>query len=64
MKNICRHKKDEYNRYAHTNSLAYKENFLQTPIINIWMQELKKSLQQKFPQIIFQKEFFPVYSNL
>jgi hypothetical protein len=52
------HKKDEYNRYAHTNSLAYKENFLQTPVINIWMQELKKSLQQKFSKIIFKKNFF------
>ena len=29
------HKKDMYGRYAHENSLAYKKDFLQLPLINI-----------------------------
>lgn len=29
---------DKYGRYAHTNSIAYKEGFLQLPLVNIWMQ--------------------------
>lgn len=31
------HEKDEYGRYAHRNSLAYKEGFLHLPLINIWL---------------------------
>ena len=36
------HEKDMYGRYAHENSLAYKERFLQLPLINIWLTELVK----------------------
>lgn len=42
------HKLDEYDRYAYTNSLAYKENFLHLPLVNLWMKELVKILQQKY----------------
>lgn len=38
---------DEYGRYAHTNSLAYKENFLQLPLVNLWLKELETALLQK-----------------
>ena len=44
------HTKDEYGRYAHTNSLAFKKDFLNLPLINLWQKELLKLLQQKFPQ--------------
>ncbi len=52
------HKKDEYGRYAHTSSLASKEGFLQTPLINIWIQDFKQSLHQKFPRLIFKHSYF------
>jgi hypothetical protein len=42
------HKVDEYERYAYTNSLAYKENFLHLPLVNLWLKELEKMLQQKY----------------
>jgi len=45
------HKKDMYGRYAHENSLAYKEGFLNLPLINIWLDDFKKTLKQKFPQL-------------
>ena len=45
------HKKDMYGRYAHENSLAYKEGFLKLPLINIWLDDFKKTLKQKFPQL-------------
>ncbi len=41
------HQLDEYGRYAHTNSLAYKENFLQQPLVNFWLKELGKQLESK-----------------
>ena len=52
------HEKDAYGRYAHTNSLAYKEGFLQQPIVNIWLEEFKKALLQKFPQLVFRRSQF------
>ncbi len=47
------HQKDEYGRYAHTNSLAYKEKFLHLPLINIWIEEFKSAFKRKYPEIIF-----------
>ena len=58
------HQKDGYNRYAHTNSIAFKENFLNEPLINIWLHELKLSLKQKFPGLFFRGnsfKFIPTY---
>ena len=52
------HGKDEYGRYAHTNALAFKENFLQLPLINIWLDEFKKALQLKFPSLVFKGRQF------
>jgi hypothetical protein len=42
------HVKDEYGRFAHTNSLAYKEGFLHLPLVNFWLQECARYLQHKF----------------
>ncbi len=42
------HQKDEYGRYAHKNSIAYKENFLHLPLVNIWLKELMKMIREKF----------------
>ena len=43
------HEKDMYGRYAHENSIAFKEGFLNLPLINIWIQHFKELLKQKFP---------------
>ena len=43
------HEKDMYGRFAHQNSLAYKEDFLNVPLINIWLQNFAESLKSKFP---------------
>jgi len=45
------HQKDIYGRYAHENSLAFKEGFLNQPLINLWLKALKKVLKEKFPQL-------------
>src|ERR1022692_2600130 len=58
------HEKDGYERYAYTNSLAYKENFLNQPLINIWLEELKQALEKKFPGIFLRRssfKFIPTY---
>src|SRR5579862_4204998 len=58
------HEKDQYSRFPHTASLAYRENFLQIPLVNVWAQELKKSLLKKFPDLLFHQgafSFIPTY---
>ncbi len=42
------HEPDEYGRYAHWNSLAWNEEFLNKPIIDIWLLKFAEVLQQKF----------------
>lgn len=58
------HKKDAYGRYAHTNSIAFKENFLPLPLINIWLEDFRKLLVQKnfkFQVSSFKFSFLPTY---
>jgi hypothetical protein len=45
------HQKDMYGRYAHENSLAFKEGFLNTPLINSWFEDFKQTLKRKFPAL-------------
>lgn len=52
------HEKDMYGRYAHQNSLAYKENFLHLPLINQWLEDFKKSLKRKLPNLKLQTSNF------
>ena len=58
------HDKDEYGRYAHENSLAYKESFLNIPLVNIWIEDFKKILKKKFSMLNVQYStfnFLPTY---
>ncbi len=43
------HKQDMYGRYAHENSLAFREGFLDIPLVNFWIKDFGKALEQKFP---------------
>jgi hypothetical protein len=52
------HEKDGYGRYAHTNSLAFREHFLSQPLINYWLQSFRKALQFKFPELVFRQTPF------
>ena len=55
---------DGFGRFPHTGSLAFREKFLNIPLINYWLQDLKKALSNKFPQIVFRLpsfKFMPTY---
>jgi hypothetical protein len=43
------HTKDMYGRYAHENSMAFKEGFLHLPLINIWAKDFIRVIKKKFP---------------
>jgi hypothetical protein len=54
------HQKDMYNRYAHQNSIAYKNNFLHLPLVNLWLQKLThKYAEIKLPHTVF--NYIPTY---
>jgi hypothetical protein len=58
------HQKDIYGRYAHENSVAFKNNFLHLPLINIWLENFKNELALKFPGLQFKNNefrFIPTY---
>ncbi|MGC8751779.1 DUF7033 domain-containing protein [Hydrotalea sp.] len=40
---------DGYGRYPATESLAYRSGFLQMPLIDYWLLQVEKQLQQLFP---------------
>ena len=58
------YEKDMYGRYAHENAVAFKEGFLNKPIVNIWVGEFAKALVARFPTLSIQKntfKFIPTY---
>jgi hypothetical protein len=58
------HAKDMYGRYAHENSIAYKEGFLHQPVINKWIIDFGIALKQKFPSLNIKTpafKFTPTY---
>jgi hypothetical protein len=58
------HSKDAYGRYPHQNSLAFRENFLAQPLVNIWLEDFRKLLSDKNRSFAFHERstsFLPTY---
>ena len=58
------HQKDIYGRYAHTNSLASREDFLKMPLVNIWVKDLVNKLSFKYARFTVRYarfKFVPTY---
>ncbi len=56
--------KDEFHRFPHEKSFAFKEGFLTIPLVDIWLIELKNILLAHSPKLVCkQKEFkfIPTY---
>lgn len=53
------HEKDMYGRYAHENALAFKEGFLNMPLVNIWVNDFAGKLKEKFSVLNIQ---YPAFS--
>ena len=58
------HLKDKYNRYMAEESLAFKHNFLQKPVVNIWAKHLIGVLQGKFPDLKIKSPQFKYISTI
>jgi hypothetical protein len=57
-------KKDEYGRFEAKESLAYKYNFLNIPVINIWAENLKTKLLIFYPELKFESTSFKFISTI
>jgi len=51
-------KPDQYERFPHELSLAFRERFLHLPLVNIWIQDLAASLLERFPQLVIRQQEF------
>lgn len=45
------HVKDTHGRFPPTESLAYKEGFLEKPLVDIWANKLLDKLKERFPDL-------------
>jgi len=57
------HTKDSYGRYAHENSLAFKEGFLQLPLINIWAEDLVKTIKERLALFTIHHSLFTIHNK-
>lgn len=56
------HLKDDFGRFPASESLAFKENFLKSPVVDLWAYKFKKILIHNFPEIEFKKCDFEAIS--
>lgn len=52
------HVKDENGRFPASESLAEKEGFLKSPVVDIWAFKFRELLQQRYPDIRFKNRQF------
>lgn len=53
--------KDTKGRYSVTESLAFKNGFLEDPVVDIWSYKLKRILQEEFPLLHFEQKKHTVH---
>lgn len=49
------HVKDDLGRFPASESLAFKEGFLKSPVIDVWAYKFKAILKKRFPEMIFKE---------
>ena len=52
------HSKDVYERFPHEASMAFKEGFLDKPLINIWIKDFADALRSRFPALSIKRNTF------
>ncbi len=58
------HVKDNFDRFPAEESLAYKNNFLEKPLIDIWAYKFRELLKEKFPSYQFENRKFTYVSTI
>ncbi len=58
------HIRDKYDRFEADSSIAFQHNFLQIPIVNSWLEELKEKLVELFPALSFSEKKYSYTSTI
>ena len=58
------HVKDHYERFPAVESLAYKNGFLEKPLIDIWAYKFRELLKERFPDYEFAERKFEYLSTI
>jgi hypothetical protein len=56
------HVKDAQGRFPANESLAFKNDFLEQPVIDIWAYKFKQVLIDKFPSLLLEKKSMEIHS--
>ena len=54
------HVKDQYGRFLATESIAYKNGFLEQPVVDIWAYKFRDALQKQFEDFKFPKREYSI----
>jgi hypothetical protein len=55
---------DQHGRFPAEESLAFRFNFLQIPVVDLWILRLKKILHQQFPELKCKERKFKFHSTI
>ncbi|MGB0882113.1 MAG: polysaccharide deacetylase family protein, partial [Vicingaceae bacterium] len=58
------HKKDKHGRFCIKSALAYKHDFLEKPLVNIWANKIASIIEKKHPNFKFPERNFSFLSTL
>ena len=58
------HKRDHYNRFLASNSLAYKNDFLKIPIVDVWGGFIRDKISIKHPKCRIPRRKFKLQSTI
>jgi hypothetical protein len=58
------HIRDEHDRFDAKDSLAYRNGFLQRPVVNIWAQWIREAISARFGQVVFAERKYEFISTL
>lgn len=56
------HVKDEKGRFLASESIAFKEDFLIQPVVDIWAYKFKRELENSFPELSFPTKNLQIHS--
>ena len=58
------HIRDEHDRFLAKESLAYQKEFLNRPLVNVWAKEIKRIIQDHYPDFTFPEQKFSYVSTI
>lgn len=55
---------DRFGRFKHEESVAFKNGFLQRPLVDEWIYKLKEMLSSRYPQLDIGSSYYSVHSTI